>query len=258
MKKFVVIYGVTAVMVVLLGAVVHAAVIEGDNNADVLIGKDDDNTANPTIQPPGTAANQSLNNTDVIDGKGGPDILIGLLGNDVLRGGQGEDILIGGTEQGTTPNSDVIYGEDGNDVNIWAPGDGSDAFIGGRGDRDAQVFGVIDRVNGVPTLTPVTEGRFKKIGVPTAEVTLSPGFCTLEPVDPAEFGFSFLARFFVRATGNLAVTIRLTADVEQVFCTSQAGGAITFADLTADAPQFVEVSLAEVKKLNRTVAQIIR
>jgi Ca2+-binding RTX toxin-like protein len=258
MKKSVVISGVTALMVALLGAVVHAAFIEGDDNANVLIGKDDDNTANTTIQPPGTVANQSLNNTDVIDGKGGPDILIGLLGNDVLRGGQGDDILIGGTEQFTTPNSDIIYGEDGNDVNIWAPGDGSDAFIGGRGISDAQVFGVIDRVNGVPTLTPVSSGRHKKTGVPTAEVTLSPGFCTLESVDPAEFGFSFLVRFFVRATGNLAVTIRVTDDVEQVFCTSQAGGAITFADLTADDPQFVEVSLAEVEQLNSIVEQIIR
>jgi Ca2+-binding RTX toxin-like protein len=258
MKKSAVIFGVTALMVALLGATVRAAFIEGDDNANVLIGEDDDNTANTTIQPPGTAANQSLNNTDVIDGRGGADILIGLLGSDVLRGGQGDDILIGGTEQGSTPNSDIVYGEDGNDVSIWAPGDGSDAFIGGRGDFDALVFGVIDRVNNVPVLTPVTEGRHKKTGVPTAEVTLSPGFCTLVPVDPAVFGFSFLVRFFVRATGNLAVTIRVTDDVEQVFCTSQAGGAITFADLTADAPQFVEVSLAEVAQLNGTVAQIIR
>ena len=107
-------------------------------------------------------------------------------------------LLISGTEQGTTPNSDSIYGEDGNDVNIWAPGDDSDAFIGGRGIFDAQVFGVIDRVNGVPTLTPVSEGKHKKTGVPTAEVTLSPGFCTLERVDDPAFGFSFLVRFFAR------------------------------------------------------------
>jgi hypothetical protein len=53
------------------------------------------------------------------------------------------------------------------------------------------------------------------------------------------------------------VTIRL-AEVEQVFCTSQAGGQITFADLTQADPQFVVVTLEEVEKLNQTVAQIIR
>jgi hypothetical protein len=55
----------------------------------------------------------------------------------------------------------------------------------------------------------------------------------------------------------LAVTIRL-ADVEQVFCTSKAGGQITFADLTQAKPRFVNVSSGKVAKLNRTVAQIIR
>jgi hypothetical protein len=156
------------------------------------------------------------------------------------------------------PNSDIMFGRSGNDISLWAPGDGSDAFIGGSG-LDAQVFGVIDRdANNVPILSPV-DGRHSKTGLPTAEVTNSPGFCTLEPVpDEAELGFAFLVRFFVRATGALAVTIRLPADVEQVFCTSEAGGAITFADLTAANPVFVEVSLAQVQQLNRTVSQIIR
>jgi hypothetical protein len=53
------------------------------------------------------------------------------------------------------------------------------------------------------------------------------------------------------------VTVR-TRDVEQVFCTSQAGGAITYADLTVADPQLVEVSLDDVDKLNRTVRAIIR
>jgi Ca2+-binding RTX toxin-like protein len=228
------------------------------DQADILIGQDNDNLDNPLIQPPDTAANQSLNNTDVLVGRGGCDILIGLLGSDVMDGAGGSDILIGGTEQGMTPNSDIMFGRSGNDISIWAPGDGSDAFIGGSG-LDAQVFGVIDRdENNVPILSPV-EGRHSRTGLPTANVTGQGGFCTLERVpDDAELGFAFLVRFFVRATGNLAVTIRLSADVEQVFCTSEAGGAIIFADLTAANPAFVEVSLDQVQQLNRTVAQIIR
>jgi hypothetical protein len=74
---------------------------------------------------------------------------------------------------------------------------------------------------------------------------------------PQQGKFDFLARFFVRETGELAVTIRL-ADVEQVFCTSKAGGQITYANLTRANPRFVNVSDSQVTKLNRTVARIIR
>jgi hypothetical protein len=220
-----------------------------------VIGQDDDNLNNPTIQPPGVPANQSLNNTDILEGNGGNDVLIGLLGNDVLHGGPGNDILIGGTEQGVTPNSDIIFGEHGNDINVWAPGDGSDAFIGGPGKRDAQIFGVIDRdITNVPTLTGTAPGF--RHGVPTANVSGQGGFCTLEQVDDS-LGYEFLVRFFVRATRALAVTIR-TSEVEQVFCTSEAGGQITFADLTVTNPAFVVVTPEEVKRLNHTVARIIR
>jgi hypothetical protein len=48
------------------------------------------------------------------------------------------------------------------------------------------------------------------------------------------------------------------ADVEQVFCTSKAGGQITYANLTRSNPRFVNVSDSQVTKLNRTVARIIR
>jgi hypothetical protein len=225
--------------------------------SDILIGQDNDNMGNPDIQPPDTAANQSLDNADVLVGGGGCDILIGLLGSDVMDGGEGNDILIGGTEQGETPNSDIMFGGPGDDISLWRGGDGSEAFIGGSG-LDAQVFGNIDRdANNVPTLSPV-EGIHSSTGLPTADVTNQGGFCTLVKVDDAELGFAFLVRFFVRATGNLAVTVRLSDDVEQVFCTSEAGGAITFADLTAEYPAFVEVSLEQVQQRNPTVYQIIR
>jgi hypothetical protein len=233
-----------------------AAFVNARGGRDVVFGPDNDNTANPLIQPPGTAANQSLNNTDIQLGGPGNDVLIGLQGSDVQLGQGGDDILVGGTEQFVTPNSDIQFGGPGDDVSIWAPGDGSDFFEGGPG-RDAQVFGVIDRdPDNIPILTGGTPG-FPR-GIPTANVTESPGFCTLEQVPAAsDLGYEFLVRFFVRATGALAVTIRLV-DVEQVFCTSREGGQIIFADLKRAQPQFEVVSLDQVERLNPLVRRIIR
>jgi hypothetical protein len=238
----------------------EAALLERGDGAQVVIGRDDDNTENPKIQPADTPSppgpNQSLNNTDVISSGDGNDVLIGLLGGDVMQGQNHNDILVGGTEQFTTPNSDVMFGGSGNDTSVWAPGDGSDAFLGADG-LDAQVFGVIDRdADNVPTLSDPVPG-FPR-GVPTAEVTGSPGFCTLERIGPRNsLQYDYLVRFFVRQGGALAVTIRLE-DTEQVFCTSEEGGAITFADLTDEQPEFVEVSRREVLDLNPTVRRIIR
>jgi hypothetical protein len=233
----------------------QAAFIQGRSASEVLIGADDDNLDNPVIQPEGVEADQSLSNTDVIAAGKGNDVVIGLLGGDVLHGDKGHDVLIGGPEQGTRPNSDVAFGGTGSDIFIWAPGDGSDAFIGGSG-RDALVFGVIDRdADNVPTLSGPQPG-FRK-GLPSAEVTNSPGFCTVERVEDRDFGFRFLVRFFVRATGNLAVTLRVRS-VEQVFCTTEEGGEITFADLRDPVPEFIPVTLDEVRAINRRVARIIR
>jgi hypothetical protein len=252
-----------AVASILLAAIIgapdqsEAALVERGDGAQVVIGTDDDNTNNPKIQPAGTVANQSLNNADVLSSGAGNDVLIGLLGSDVMQGGKDRDILVGGTEQFSQPNSDIIFGGTENDTSVWAPGDGSDAFLGEKG-LDAQVFGVIDRdaTTNVPTLSEPVSG-FPK-GVPTAEVTNSPGFCTLERIgERNSLNYDFLVRFFVRSSGALAVTIRLE-DTEQVFCTSEAGGEITFADLKQYNPEFVEVSLDQVRELNPDVRRIIR
>ncbi len=158
---------VLAIGAVLLAGGAEAGRVEGTNKADLLFGADDDNAQNPVVQPAG-ASNQSLNNADAMHGKNGNDVMIGLLGSDTMRGGAGSDVLIGGTEQGTQPNSDIVYGDDGEDVNIWRGGDGSDAFIGGRG-TDALLMGAIDRdLLNVPVIVPAT-GRFRKTGLPTAE-----------------------------------------------------------------------------------------
>jgi hypothetical protein len=236
----------------------RAAFIEGTVRADILVGPDDDNQADLEIQPEGVDANQSLNNADTLLGDRGDDILIGMLGSDVLVGGSGHDVLIGGVEAGTQPNSDIQFGDAGDDIAIWRAGDGSDLFDGGRGDRDALVFGNIDRdANNVPTISPV-DGRHAKTGLPTADVTNQGGFCRLEAVqDPAARGFEFLVRFFSKANGNLLVTVR-SRDVEQVFCTTEVGPGITFADLTRPNPDFVEIPLAAVQDVNPDVARIIR
>jgi hypothetical protein len=229
-----------------------AALLRGNQNPDILIGRDDDNTSNPAIQPPGVVANQSLNNTDVLSGDGGNDILVGLHGSDVLIGGPGNDIFIGGPEGFVAPNSDIILGEDGNDINIWAPGDGSDLFVGGDG-TDTMIFGVIDRnAAGVPTGGGSAPGFAV---VPTANVTGQPGFCTVErSPDPS---YDFLVRFFVRATGAMAVTVRLVG-VERLLCTSAPGGQITFADLTSANPQFIVVRREDVEAADPVIGRIIR
>jgi hypothetical protein len=244
-----------AIATLLLIGYARAALIEGTERSDLLFAADDDNLQNPLLQPAG-APNQTLNNTDVMEGFGGDDVMIGLLGGDVMRGGKGNDVLVGGTEQGTQPNSDIMYGDDGRDVAIWRGGDGSDVFIGGRG-IDALVMGAIDRdAHNVPVISPAT-GRYEATGLPTADVTGQGGFCTLEDVRGGDLGYEFLVRFFLKPTGALAVTMRVSG-VEQVFCTSQTAAAITFADLRDQSPAFVEVSLDKVAELNDTVRQIIR
>jgi hypothetical protein len=110
---------------------------EAAKGGQVIIGLDDDNTGNGTIQPvpspPGP--DQSLSKSDQIFGGLGPDTLIGRLGSDVFKAGAGDDVIVGGTEAGQPapplPNSDIAYGEAGSDTFVWSPGDGSDAFVGG-------------------------------------------------------------------------------------------------------------------------------
>jgi len=132
-----------------------------------------------------------------------------------------------------------------------------DPFLGRRGTRDAPVFGIIDKdSNNMPILIDGSR-QFSETGIPTANVTGSPGFCQLEDVSDTDLGFDYLVRFVMRANGNTAVTVRLK-DVEQLFCTSDVGGEITYADLTEDSPSFSVVSLTDIRRLNRTVNEIIR
>ena len=240
----------------------QAAVDEGGARPQLLIGTDEDNINNVSIQA-GAAANQSLNRTDVISGGPGNDVIFGLNGNDVIDGGPGRDIILGGPDGGAAPggppNSDIMFGGPGNDVNLWAAGDGSEAFLGGPG-TDALVFGATDREavadpqTGVrlPTLLSGVPG-FPQ-GIPTADVSGQPQHCTVER-SPLP-SYDYLVRFRGPAN-NIIVTVRVR-DVEQVFCTSEHGGGIAFADLTLPSPTFVDISQQETERLNRLVAAMIR
>jgi hypothetical protein len=153
-----------------------------------------------------------------------------------------------------------MFGGPGNDVNLWAPGDGSEAFVGGPG-LDAIVFGATDRD---AVADPSTGVRLPTLffgvpefpqGITTADVSGLANFCTVE-VSPSR-GYEFLVRVRSAATGNIIVTVRVK-EVEQVFCTSQSGALIAIADLTVPSPAFDVVSLPDVQILNPLVGAMIR
>ena len=152
-----------------------------------------------------------------------------------------------------------MLGGPGNDVNLWAPGDGSEAFIGGPG-FDAIIFGATDRETvldpktGVrlPTLTFGVAGYPQ--GIPTANVSGLAQHCTVERGGKSRY--DYLVRFRA-AAGNIVVTVRVSG-VEQVFCPSQESAGIAFADLTLATPVFLDVLQQEVEILNPVVGAMIR
>ena len=241
----------------------EAALLEDGGGPQLLIGLDDDRQDNTAIQA-GAGANQSLNRTDIMIGGSANDVMFGLNGNDVMDGGPGRDIILGGPDGGATPpggppNSDIMFGGPGNDVNLWAPGDGSEAFVGGQG-RDALIFGSTDRES---TPDPTTGVRLPALsfgvpgfpqGIPTANVSGLSQHCTVERAGPTRF--DYLVRFRA-AAGNIVVTVRVS-EVEQVFCSSQEGAGIAFADLTLASPVFLDVLQQEVEILNPVVGAMIR
>ena len=231
--------GLVVLAAAVLAASATAALQLGHSGRDVLIGRDNDNAANTFVQPPGVAAKQHLDNTDIV--RGGPrgDLLIGLKGGDLLDGDEGDDILVGGVEKGQAPNSDLLSGENGRDVNIWAPGDGSDAFEGGRGyDTHITAPIVLDEAGNI-ALFPAGYRQ-----VPHVKIDSQTTSCTIERVPTSEnLGFEFITRF-LNAAGGIVVTIRLQ-DVEQVLCPSPNAGTVMVADLERANPAFVERPLSE-------------
>ena len=212
---------------------------------------------------PGGSPNQSLRAGDVLVGGGQDDLIVGGLGIDILVGNAGDDILIGGTEDFNSSvdgdgrgsdNRDRAYGQAGDDVFIWAPGDGSDFFDGGEG-TDVLIFGVLGEAQdadgnteGAPFFAvnpPGTDGSQDHDGIaldensqPTVRASNSPGFCTL--LDAAANGDAFsqldldmVVRFSLRGIADafdagdrtdddglrVAVSVK---DTEFVVCTRRA------------------------------------
>jgi RTX calcium-binding nonapeptide repeat (4 copies) len=217
-----------------------AVMAPGTNRADVTFGADNDNAANPFIQPPGVTAKQHMDNTDVLFGRGNDDLLVGKLGDDTLVAGPGDDVLVGGPEAGSAPapNSDVLLGEAGDDINIWAPGDGSDAFAGDQG-KDTMVFApfVLDAQG------DLVLRRNGKAKVPAVDTGGNPAFsCTIVPVPKSEnLGAQFLVRFNVN--GTPVVTVR-QKDVEKLVCPSPTEGYAQVASLVRSNPSFREVPVS--------------
>lgn len=236
----------------------------------VLLGPDDDSTASPVIQPPAPpVADQSLRKGDQLLGGRNDDVLVGRLGPDLLVGNDGDDVLVGGLERGGNneafPNFDVAFGGQGDDVFVWAPGDGSDAFDGGEpprfttttetrvvrrdgrnvrvtrtrrvrspADDDVLVIGtatVLAADNTQPELFSSRFGRLPRVDASGALGTVPPqgvikGFCEVVPAPPG-LGYQFLVRFSGRAFRVLQVTMRVRG-VERVLCrTDGAPDAIT-------------------------------
>ncbi len=242
----------------------------GGRISNVFIGADNNSAANPIVQPQdpalaGGGIDQSMQFGDVLSGTRRHDVLIGRLGVDILDGGPGNDVLIGGTEHFNPQNRDRAFGGRGNDVFIWAPGDGSDLFHGDRG-QDAVVFGLMgeiedgqlvfrvsnDQQAGEIDLNPFT-------WLPTVNVSGSPGFC--EVIDRStsaeaaaaldDLDLDHLVRFSLRGvrdafeTGQqdtdngLRVTLHLK-DVEVLVCTNRDGGEVELVDLTVSPPALID------------------
>jgi len=212
---------------------------------------------------PGGSPNQSLRSGDILQSGANDSVLIGALGADVLLGGEGDDVLIGGTEDFNSSvdgdglgsdNRDRAFGGGGNDIFIWAPGDGSDFYDGGEG-IDVVAFGVLGEerdsdsgTNGAPFFNvnpPGTDGSLNFDGIfldpttylPTLSVSTSPGFCTVldastNPTELATLSLDHLVRFSLRGIANdfdagartdddgLRVSLSLR-NVEYVVCTKR-------------------------------------
>jgi hypothetical protein len=250
------------------------AALQGNQNAKkpvVLIGADNDDTTDTTIQPPGVTANQSLRKSDQMLGGVASDTIIGRLGSDVLLVNAGNDVMVGGTEGGQPAlppgqlpdNNDIAFGGVGSDSFIWAPGDGSDAFIGGdpakvkkvkakgkkrkkpKPEVDTLVVGnlVLSADLTLPQLFNTRFGRLPLVfasdrGVPTPLGGTPPrnpnltGNCQILAA-PAGLGYDFLVRFFgntPQSPATQAVTIRIKG-VEQVICPTEGTDGATLTSL---------------------------
>ncbi|MFK8047854.1 MAG: hypothetical protein AB8B81_05410 [Halioglobus sp.] len=203
---------------------------------NAIIGNDTNSQLNSLLSlnegGPGGSPNQSLRAGDVLVGGDDDDVIVGGLGVDILIGNGGDDILIGGTEDFNSSvdgdnrgsdNRDRAYGQAGDDVFIWAPGDGSDLFDGGEG-TDVLIFGVLGEArdatgntDGAPFFAvnpPGSEGSQDHDGIqldensqPSVRASNSPGFCTLLDVTEngdalSQLDLDLVVRFSLRGIAD--------------------------------------------------------
>lgn len=237
----------------------------------VIIGRDANSALNPFVQPQdkalsGGGRDQSQKFHDLLFGDVyGPSIVIGRLGADLIIGGPSIDVIVGGPEHFNPANRDKAFGLDGDDVFLWAPGDGSDRFDGGSG-LDTVVFGLIgEKDEKGNTVFKVSNDQKAGevaldgyLGLPRMNVSGSPGFCqVIDRSSSANAGQELqkidadhLVRFFIRAVNQsfkngqqkddngLRVTLTLK-DVEFLVCTNEEGGKIAAFDLRTSPPRSV-------------------
>lgn len=257
----------TAIILTLAAGTGFASGGYGKQIANVAIGTDNNSAANAFIQPAnpalsGNGIDQSLQFGDVLVGTKQDDLQIGLLGVDVLIGSKGGDVLIGGPEHFNPQNRDRAFGNGGSDIFIWAPGDGSDFFDGGKG-KDIIIFGLLGEVvDGALAFRVSNDQQAGEVWLdptsklPAVDVTNSPGFCrVLDRSSGASAAASLdaldldhLVQFFVRGPANsfengqqatdngLRVTLHLR-DVEILVCTNRQGGVLEVFDLTVSPAQ---------------------
>lgn len=247
----------------------------------IQIGADNNAVDNAFVQPQdpaesGGGRDQTQQFGDVMKGTRGDDLMIGRLGTDILFGANGNDVMVGGTEHFNPQNRDRAFGAKGDDVFLWAPGDGSDRFEGGPG-LDTVIFGLIGETdeNGNVEFSVKNDGLAGDVfinpdtGLPLIDVTNSPGFCEIvdssfspEAADElAALGLDHLIRFLIRAEAQdgsedgdngLRVTLHLR-DVEYLVCTSENGGFVEAFDLR-DAP----ATIVPLESLPEVVNQMVR
>ena len=224
-------------------ATAMAAVEPGTPDKDVHIGKDNDNASNPFIQPPGIAAPQHMNDTDLLFGRGNADLLVGNKGGDTLLGGAGPDILVGGPDRGGDRRDDVLVSDDGDDIAIWSPGDGNDLVDGNDGTDTLIVGPVLTNSTGLRLDTWTLNRAIPKVDLARATNQT----CELVPVPDSEhLGVQYLLR--LTAGGPLLNTLRLK-EMEAVVCPGPYAGKARVADLTAGKPSFSTVDVSNVRGL---------
>lgn len=225
---------------------------------------------------------QSMQGGDALLGTEGADLMIGALGIDILAGYGGNDVLIGGTEDFNPFNRDRGFGGDGDDVFIWAPGDGNDFFDGGDGD-DVLILGLIGEQRdaegneagapffGVNPPSAAGSQDFDGIyidpssGLPIVDVAGGPGFC--EVVDGAggaeeqaalsELGLDHIVRFSLRGpasdTSNPDTGLRIAVHLlstEFLVCGGATAGEVVALDLTTSPPTPIDVTQIPAQAFN--------